>query len=168
MEGNWISLNQISDYSPDEARSAQLELATRGNAAPEYITHPAYQVKSALLDQWCNTGLLKCAVISTALVSLLEDIFWVHLACHWQRNRGEVVPQRGEVLFVNPSTWVVLHSWNRPMELNQTELHHQPSRLRHIVLHKCPHRDSEHIKRFSRVGILQWCQESAAASSHLD
>lgn len=82
MEGNWISLNQISDYGPDEARSAQLESATRGNAAPEYITDPASQVKAALLDQWCNTGLLKCAVISTGLVSVLEDMFWVQLACH--------------------------------------------------------------------------------------
>lgn len=63
MEGNWISLNQISDYGPDEARSAQLGLATRGNAAPECITDPASQVKTALLDRWCNAGLLKCAVI---------------------------------------------------------------------------------------------------------
>lgn len=52
-----------------------------GNAAPEYITDPASQVKAALLDQWCNTGLLKCAVISAGLVSLLEDMFWVQLAC---------------------------------------------------------------------------------------
>lgn len=82
MEGNWISLNQISDYGPDEARSAQLESATQGNAAPEYITSPASQVKTALLDQRCNTGLLKCAAISTGLVSLLDDMFWVQLACH--------------------------------------------------------------------------------------
>lgn len=68
MEGNWISLNQISDYGPDEARSAQLESATRGNAAREYITTPASQVKKAILDQWCNTGLLECAVISAGLV----------------------------------------------------------------------------------------------------
>lgn len=75
MEGNWISLNQISDYGPDEARSAQLELATQGNVAQEYITNPASQVKKAILDQWCNTGLLECAVISVGLVSLLEDMF---------------------------------------------------------------------------------------------
>lgn len=77
MEGNWISLNQISDYGPDEARSAQLELATRGDAAQEYITTPASQVKEAILDPWCNAALLECAVISAGLVSLLEDMFWV-------------------------------------------------------------------------------------------
>lgn len=77
MEGNWISLNQISDYGPDEARSAQLESATQGDAAQEYITTLASQVKKAILDQWYNAGLLECAVISAGLVSLLEDMFWV-------------------------------------------------------------------------------------------
>lgn len=113
-----------------------------GNAAPEYITGPASQVKTALLEQRCNTGLLKCAAISTGLVSLLEDMFWVQLACHWQRNRGEVVHHRAEVLFVHPRSWVALHSWNRLMKRNQTWFQYQPLRLRRIVLFKCSHGSS--------------------------
>lgn len=46
-----------------------------GGMQHKNITTPASQVKKAILDQWCNTGLLECAVISAGLVSLLEDMF---------------------------------------------------------------------------------------------
>ena len=41
----------------------------------EYITGSASQVKTGILEELCNTGLLDCAVISAGRVALLQDAF---------------------------------------------------------------------------------------------